>query len=188
MRSFTYAEYLALALAKVWDNKAKLPSTETMWDLHWKRVNRYGGYVKHFQFLGIEVAHGQFSWTSSYMLSLITQNTESIRFFVGWLNDAAVRYGGRQVRNKLHGQSISLNSPILADWRRTYRVSSLAWGFPEFLLTNLQKSDNFGIMVSFKKGPFRILPKSIWLFGIPHRKWLSHTLRIIRRYLSKDDW
>lgn len=58
MQSFTYAEYLSLALAKVWDNKAKLPSTKTMWDLHQKRVDEFGGYGKHFQFLGSQRTHG----------------------------------------------------------------------------------------------------------------------------------
>lgn len=59
MQSFTYAEYLSLALAKVWDNKAKLPSTKTMWDLHQKRVDDFGGYGKHFQYLGSLRTHGQ---------------------------------------------------------------------------------------------------------------------------------
>jgi hypothetical protein len=60
MQSFTYAEYLSLALAKVWDNKAKLPSTEEMWRLHWARVDEYGGYGRHFQFLGAQRTDSEF--------------------------------------------------------------------------------------------------------------------------------
>jgi len=60
MQSFTYAEYLSLALAKVWDDKAKLPSTEEMWRLHWARVDEYGGYGRHFQYLGAQRTDGEF--------------------------------------------------------------------------------------------------------------------------------
>jgi hypothetical protein len=60
-QSETYAEYLSLALAKVWNNKAKLPSTEEMWRLHWARVDEYGGYGRQFQFLGAQGTDGEFS-------------------------------------------------------------------------------------------------------------------------------
>jgi len=60
MQAFTYAEYLSLALAKVWDNKAKLPSTKEMWRLHWARVEKQGGYGKYFQYLGIQGTDGEF--------------------------------------------------------------------------------------------------------------------------------
>ncbi|KZP31937.1 FAD/NAD(P)-binding domain-containing protein [Athelia psychrophila] len=79
MQSFVYAEYLALALAKVWGDKAKLPSYEEQWRLHRERVHTQGGYGRHFQYLGAK------------------RTAEMIRFFVGWLNDAAVKYGGRQI-------------------------------------------------------------------------------------------
>jgi hypothetical protein len=59
MQSETYAEYLSLALAKVWDNKAKLPSTEEMWRLHRARVDEDGGYGKHFQYLGVQGTDGE---------------------------------------------------------------------------------------------------------------------------------
>ena len=52
MQSFTYGEYLSLALAKVWDRKAFLPPTQEMWRLYEKRVVDYGGYGRHFQYLG----------------------------------------------------------------------------------------------------------------------------------------
>lgn len=58
MQSFTYAEYLAVALAKVWDDKAKLPSTRELWRLYQDRLDDYGGYSKHFQFLGSKRTDG----------------------------------------------------------------------------------------------------------------------------------
>ncbi|KAJ7888977.1 hypothetical protein B0H13DRAFT_2341716 [Mycena leptocephala] len=60
-QTFTYAEYLSLALAKIWARKAR------------------GGYGRHLQFLGAK------------------RTAENIRFFVAWLNDAAVKFGGRQI-------------------------------------------------------------------------------------------
>ncbi|KAI0788896.1 hypothetical protein C8Q75DRAFT_793645 [Abortiporus biennis] len=80
MQSFTYSEFTSLALAKVWSNKAKIPSTPTLWRLHEERTKVQGGYGRYFQFLGAQ------------------RTREKIRFFVAWLNDAAERYGGRQVR------------------------------------------------------------------------------------------
>ncbi|KAJ7210168.1 hypothetical protein GGX14DRAFT_565955 [Mycena pura] len=79
MQSFTYSEYLSLALAKVWSRKAILPGTAEMWRTYEKRVEGRGGYGRHLQFLGGE------------------RTAANIRFFVGWLNDAAVQFGGRQI-------------------------------------------------------------------------------------------
>ncbi|KAJ7803583.1 hypothetical protein B0H14DRAFT_2887434, partial [Mycena olivaceomarginata] len=78
-QTFTYAEYLSLALAKIWARKAVLPGTATLWHKYEKRVKECGGYGRHLQFLGAKRA------------------AESIRFFVAWLNDAAVKFGGRQI-------------------------------------------------------------------------------------------
>ncbi|KAJ7916152.1 hypothetical protein B0H13DRAFT_2450673 [Mycena leptocephala] len=93
MQSFTYSEYLSLALAKVWSKKAVLPGTAEMWRIYEQRVNDRGGYGRHFQFLGAE------------------RTAANIRFFVGWLNDAAVKFGGRQI----DGQSKDLPQ-IAAIW------------------------------------------------------------------------
>ncbi|CAK5276527.1 unnamed protein product, partial [Mycena citricolor] len=79
MQSFTYAEYLSVALAKVWSAKASLPSQDEMWRAHDRRVEERGGYGRHLQFLGED------------------RNSANIRFFVGWLNDAAVKFGGKQL-------------------------------------------------------------------------------------------
>ncbi|KAJ7449225.1 hypothetical protein FB451DRAFT_1287859 [Mycena latifolia] len=93
MQSFTYAEYLSLALAKVWSRKAVLPGTAELWRTYDERVKDQGGYGRHLQFLGGE------------------RTAASIRFFVGWLNDAAVKFGGKQI----DGQSPNLPQ-ISAVW------------------------------------------------------------------------
>jgi hypothetical protein len=77
MQSETYAEYLSLALAKVWDNKAKLPSTEEMWRLHWARVDEYGGYGKHFQYLGVQGTDGEFR-----ILQFVGAKNSALRNFI----------------------------------------------------------------------------------------------------------
>lgn len=59
MQSFIHAEYLSVALAKVWARKAFLPSTSALWRLYWKRVEAYGGFGKDFQFLGTERTNGE---------------------------------------------------------------------------------------------------------------------------------
>ncbi|KAG6831535.1 hypothetical protein H0H87_004861 [Tephrocybe sp. NHM501043] len=72
-------KYLAVALTSVWSNKAKIPDTLELWRLQRERVEQLGGYGKHFQFLGAE------------------RTDVLIRFFLGWLNDAATKYGGRTI-------------------------------------------------------------------------------------------
>ncbi|KAJ7083602.1 hypothetical protein B0H15DRAFT_850102 [Mycena belliarum] len=93
MQSFTYSEYLSLALAKVWSGKAVLPGTAELWRIYEERVKTRGGYGRHLQFLGVE------------------RTAANLRFFVGWLNDAAVKFGGRQI----DGQSKDLPQ-ITAVW------------------------------------------------------------------------
>ncbi|KAJ6604067.1 FAD/NAD(P)-binding domain-containing protein [Mycena sp. CBHHK59/15] len=78
-QTFTYAEYLSLALAKIWARRAVLPGTTTLWQKYEERVKERGGYGRHLHYLGAGRA------------------TEKIRFFVAWLNDAAVKFGGRQI-------------------------------------------------------------------------------------------
>ncbi|KIJ63826.1 hypothetical protein HYDPIDRAFT_112795 [Hydnomerulius pinastri MD-312] len=78
-QSFSYSDYLCLALAKVWSNTAKLPHTRRMWEMYEERAEERGGLGKHFQFLGP------------------ARLTANIRFFMGWLNEAAVKYGGKQI-------------------------------------------------------------------------------------------
>lgn len=58
MQSFTYAEYTTGALAKVWNNQARLPSTSEMWRLHEQVVKERGGYGKYFQYLGATRVEG----------------------------------------------------------------------------------------------------------------------------------
>ncbi|KAF7303676.1 Dimethylaniline monooxygenase [Mycena indigotica] len=95
MQSFTYAEYLSLALAKVWSKKAVLPSTKELWRIYNNRIREREGYGRHLQFLGAE------------------RTTTRIRFFVAWLNQAAVRFGGRQIEGEPKA-----NEEIMTVWSR----------------------------------------------------------------------
>ncbi|KDQ17071.1 hypothetical protein BOTBODRAFT_129393 [Botryobasidium botryosum FD-172 SS1] len=73
MQSFTYAEYLAVAAAKVWKGDAHIPAEKEMWARYWDRVQKAGGHKKGLQILG-------------------TKGTEEyIRYFVAWLNAAPGR-------------------------------------------------------------------------------------------------
>ncbi|KAF8556439.1 FAD/NAD(P)-binding domain-containing protein [Imleria badia] len=72
-------EYTALAVAKVWTNKAKLPDTQTMRALYEKTVAERGGYGKYVMFWGPERSSAIFA------------------YIIGWLNEAAAKYGGKQV-------------------------------------------------------------------------------------------
>ncbi|KJA15537.1 hypothetical protein HYPSUDRAFT_149012 [Hypholoma sublateritium FD-334 SS-4] len=79
-QSFTYAEFAALAMAKTWAGKADLPSTKELWRRYNKEYKERRGYGRHFQFLTNAQAH------------------DVLRYYQGWLNSAAVKYGGKQVR------------------------------------------------------------------------------------------
>ena len=59
MQSFVYAEFLSLAMAKVWGGKADLPNTAELWRRYDEVVKDRGGYGKHFQFLGTERTRGR---------------------------------------------------------------------------------------------------------------------------------
>ena len=50
--TFTYAEFLSHAMAKVWAGKADLPSTTELWRRCDEVVEDRGGYGKHLQYLG----------------------------------------------------------------------------------------------------------------------------------------
>ncbi|KDQ17070.1 hypothetical protein BOTBODRAFT_30457 [Botryobasidium botryosum FD-172 SS1] len=73
MQPFVFAEYLAVALAKVWKGDAHIPTQENMWKLYWDHVQERGGHIKGLQFLGEQ------------------RTEEIIRFFVRWLNTARGR-------------------------------------------------------------------------------------------------
>ena len=51
---FIYAEYVSLAIAKVWAGKADLPCTAELWRRYDKAIKDRGGYRKNFQLLGTE--------------------------------------------------------------------------------------------------------------------------------------
>jgi len=82
---YQYSEYISIALCKVWGNQAKIPSTPLLWKWYEQRLLQKGVYGKNSQFLGLQ------------------DSDDMIRFFVGWLNDAAVKYGGRQVNARRPG-------------------------------------------------------------------------------------
>ncbi|KAF9477391.1 FAD/NAD(P)-binding domain-containing protein [Pholiota conissans] len=79
MQSFTYSEFLSLAIAKIWSGKADFPNTAELWRRYYDLYRERKGYGRHFQFLGA------------------IKTRESLRFFQGWLDDAAVKYGGKQI-------------------------------------------------------------------------------------------
>jgi len=97
IHSFTLSEYLAVAMTKVWAGQAKLPNTPDLWRWCEEHMRAKGGYSKSSQFLGTQKEY------------------ELIRFLVGWLNEAAVRYGGRQ----LDGVNPALR-PISYYWRKAH--------------------------------------------------------------------
>jgi hypothetical protein len=70
------AEYLSLAMAKVWAGKADLPSTTELWRRYDKVVKDRGGYGKDFQYLDAELMKGTISFLHSLFLEI-----KSIYFF-----------------------------------------------------------------------------------------------------------
>ncbi|CAK5275844.1 unnamed protein product [Mycena citricolor] len=77
--TWTHGDYTALALAKIWSGKARLPSQDLMWQDHYRELTKRGGYSKQFPLLG--APHH-----SSY-----------IAFYSGWLNSAAAEFGGKMI-------------------------------------------------------------------------------------------
>ncbi|KAJ2915831.1 hypothetical protein MD484_g4602, partial [Candolleomyces efflorescens] len=106
MQSFTYAEFVSLAAAKVWGGKADLPGTRALWAWYDKAVVDRLGYGRQFQFYGAE------------------RTQAALRFFVGWLNDAATKYGGRQIDN-LPADNLEISKIwVNARWGTANRGSS----------------------------------------------------------------
>ncbi|KAK7042291.1 dimethylaniline monooxygenase [Favolaschia claudopus] len=74
--TWTFGEYFAIALARVWSGTARLPNQKEMWKEYRHAVADRGGYGKgvlYFNFV------------------------EYIKFFSGWLNSAAFEFGGKTV-------------------------------------------------------------------------------------------
>ncbi|KAJ7122947.1 hypothetical protein C8R44DRAFT_158414 [Mycena epipterygia] len=82
--TWTFGEYFAVALAKIWSGTAKLPNQAQMWKSYRADIAARGGFGK---------------WLP--LLHLPEQN-EFIAFFSAWLNSAAFEFGGKLVdgRNK----------------------------------------------------------------------------------------
>ena len=68
--AFTFAEYLSLAIAKVWAGKADLPNTTELWRRYDKSVKDRGGYGKVFQFLDAKQMKGNIFFRSLNIFSL----------------------------------------------------------------------------------------------------------------------
>ncbi|KAH8108051.1 hypothetical protein BXZ70DRAFT_903434 [Cristinia sonorae] len=79
MQSFTHVEFTSLAAAKAWSGTADFPSTKKQWEWYDRTYERRRGYGKHFQYLSPEETH------------------ETLQYYIGWLNSAAAKYGGRQI-------------------------------------------------------------------------------------------
>lgn len=60
MQSFTYVEFLALAVAQVWKGNAHLPSRDKLWELYDEKVKRRGGYTKYLLYLGGQRTEGAY--------------------------------------------------------------------------------------------------------------------------------
>ncbi|KAJ7499445.1 hypothetical protein FB451DRAFT_1205463 [Mycena latifolia] len=77
--TWTFGDYFAVALAKIWTGTAMLPNQAEMWKSYRASVAARGGYGKKLTYLG-----------DGGMSSYIT-------FFMGWLNSAAFEFGGKTV-------------------------------------------------------------------------------------------
>ena len=66
---YKYAEYVAVALSKVWGNQAKIPPTPQLWKWLEERVVKYGGYNKYLRNLGIIFTDGM----TRYICSTTTE-------------------------------------------------------------------------------------------------------------------
>ncbi|KAF8127436.1 hypothetical protein EV363DRAFT_1515362 [Boletus edulis] len=81
--SYLSLDYTALALAKVWTDTAKLPSGQAMWTWYNKTMEERGGYGKYFLLNPQRLSGNHVVARLAYM--------------IGWLNEAASKYGGKQV-------------------------------------------------------------------------------------------
>ncbi|KAJ6567406.1 FAD/NAD(P)-binding domain-containing protein [Mycena vulgaris] len=79
--TFTFGEYFAVALAKIWSGTAMLPNQAEMWKSYRAGVVARGGYGKWLTYL----APG---WKNM---------TAHIAFFSAWINSAAYEFGGKTV-------------------------------------------------------------------------------------------
>ena len=54
MQTFTYGEFVSLAIAKVWSRTADFPSIHELWQRYAEVYTARKGYGRHFQYLGTE--------------------------------------------------------------------------------------------------------------------------------------
>jgi hypothetical protein len=103
---FLYAEFQALAIAKVWAGKADFPGPIELRRRYDEMVKYRGEYGKGFHFLNPKEYEGgclfkkrifKLSLVSSLLGIEIFLSVGAMRYFQGWLNADAVKYGGRMV-------------------------------------------------------------------------------------------
>lgn len=61
MQSFTYAEFVSLAAAKVWSGTADFPNKNAQWAWFDKAVEDRLGFGRQFQFYGVQRTQGEHS-------------------------------------------------------------------------------------------------------------------------------
>jgi hypothetical protein len=71
MQTFTYGEFVSLAIAKVWSRTADLPPIDELWRRYAEVYKARKGYGKHFQFLGTEGTRSKHTPTLSFNWPLI---------------------------------------------------------------------------------------------------------------------
>ena len=129
METFLFLDYTTLALAKVWTNRAKLPNSQTMRALYEKIVEERGGYGKYVLFLGPQRFLGK-PFLPFLVLGLTSGHViASIAYLIGWLNEAAAKYGGKQVRCIRSRRDPETDCVDLGRWitkivRRSQRLAS----------------------------------------------------------------
>ncbi|KAJ7122950.1 hypothetical protein C8R44DRAFT_785014 [Mycena epipterygia] len=80
--TWTFGEYFAVALAKIWTGTTMLPNQAQMWKSYRVDIAARGGYGKWLPPLGVHMVD-EFIW-----------------FFSAWLNTAAFEFGGKLVDGK----------------------------------------------------------------------------------------
>jgi hypothetical protein len=71
IQTFKYSKYVAIALSKVWGNKARIPSMPRLWEWNKQHVLEKGGYGKYFQFLGNDGLRGTIYRIHSTILQVL---------------------------------------------------------------------------------------------------------------------
>ena len=63
LQSFTYSEFVALAIAKVWSRTVDFPPIHELWQRYAEVYKARKGYGKRFQYLGTEGTRSKYTPT-----------------------------------------------------------------------------------------------------------------------------